>query len=55
MHDAILSEGVYVVTKESSGIDWLSDYYLEKGVKTNIEKTDTVADVFYIYKVTSAN
>ena len=55
MHDAILSDGVYVVTKESSGIEWLSSYYLEKGIKTELEKTDTVADVFYVYKVTSAN
>ena len=52
MHDAILSDKVYVVTKESSGIDWLYDYYLEKGIETNLEKTDTVAGVFYVYKIT---
>ena len=55
MHDAILSDGVYVVTKETSGIDWLYDYYLEKGTKTALEQIDTVADVFYIYKVTAVN
>ena len=55
MHDAILSEGVYVVTKESSGIDWISDYYADKGVNTGLEKVDTVADVFYVYKVTAVN
>lgn len=55
MHDAILGDGVYVVTKESSGIDWLSEYYAEKGVKVSLDKIDTVADVFYIYKVTAEN
>ena len=54
MHDAILSDGVYVVTKESSGIDWLCDYYLEKGIKTEPELTDTVSDVFYVYRITAA-
>ena len=55
MHDAVLNDGVYVVTKETSGIDWLSDYYLDKGVKTELEQIDTIADVFYVYKVSAVN
>ena len=53
MHDAILGDRVYVVTKESSGIEWLSDYYSEKGIDTHLDKVDTVGDVFYIYKVSA--
>ena len=55
MHDAILSDGVYVVTKKSSGIDWISAYYEEKGIKTVPDHIDTVAGVFYIYKITAVN
>jgi hypothetical protein len=28
---------------------------MEKGMDTDIDKVDTVADVFYIYKVTALN
>ena len=30
------------------------DPYLEKGIKTETELTDTVSDVFYVYRITAA-
>ncbi len=55
MQDAILEENVYVVDKSSQDIGWLSDYYLDKGIETEITAEDTVAEVFVIYKVSRAD
>lgn len=51
MQDAILEENVYVVNKKTQDIEWLKDYYLDKGIETEITATDTVGDVFVIYSV----
>lgn len=52
MQDAILTmDNVYVVSKTVNDVDWLKNYYLDKGYEVDIQKTDTVADVFVIYKV----
>jgi hypothetical protein len=55
MQDAILEDNVYVVDKSSQDIGWLSDYYLDKGIETEITAEDTVAEVFVIYKVSRAD
>ena len=51
MQDALLQDGVFFVARESSDIEWVSEYYEDKGIKCSIEKTDTVADVFNIYRL----
>ena len=51
MQDAILKDNVYVVSKTVNDVDWLLDYYLDKGINVEISKIDTVSDVFVIYKV----
>ncbi len=51
MEEALLEDGVYVVAKESSGADWIEDYYGDKGIAVNVEQTDEVSGVFLIYKV----
>ena len=55
MQDAILQKNVYVVSKTVKDINWLSDYYLEKGITVSIDKIATVSDVFDIYSVNEAN
>lgn len=55
MQDAILQKNVYVVSKTVNDINWLSDYYLEKGITVSIDKIATVSDVFDIYSVNEAN
>ncbi|RKM59821.1 hypothetical protein D6855_08520 [Butyrivibrio sp. CB08] len=52
MHDAIIhGDNVYVVSKTVNEVNWLKDYYLDKGQEVEIEKTDLVSDVFVIYRV----
>ena len=51
MQDAILQDKVYVVSKTVNDINWLKDYYLDKGISVEVNKIDTVSDVFIIYKV----
>ncbi len=55
MQDALLQDNVYVVIKEAYDIEWLSDYYAEKGIDAHIMLTDRVSDCFEIYKVTRAD
>lgn len=55
MQDAILQDNVYVVSKTVNDINWLSDYYLDKGITVTIKKITTVSDVFDIYSVNEAN
>ena len=54
MQDAILLDNVYVVQNKSEDIEWLTDYYTEKGYDIQITEVDTVADAFEIYKVSLA-
>ena len=51
MQDAILEDNVYVVSKTVNDIDWLFEYYLDKGIDVEIHQADTVSDAFIIYKV----
>ena len=51
MEEAILQDGVYVVSKKSSDIDWLTEYYADKGISVSAAQADQVADVFVVYKV----
>ncbi len=55
MQDAILEDNVYVVNKASQDIEWLGQYYLDKGIRTEIAVEDTVSDVFVIYRVSALN
>jgi hypothetical protein len=50
MQDAILQDGVYVVSKTVNEVEWLKDYYLEKGINVEVSKIDSVSDAFIIYK-----
>ncbi|SFP34042.1 Dolichyl-phosphate-mannose-protein mannosyltransferase [Butyrivibrio proteoclasticus] len=54
MQDAILLDNVYIVQNKSEDIQWLNDYYVEKGYDIQITQADTVADAFAIYKVSLA-
>ena len=54
MQDAILQDGVYVVSKTVNDIDWLQDYYKDKGIDVDITRVDLVADVFVVYKVSES-
>ena len=51
MEKALLEDNVYVVSKKSNDVDWISDYYGDKGYEVTVEKTDEVAGAFIIYKV----
>ena len=53
MQDAILEDNVYVVNKASQDIEWLGQYYRDKGIETEIAVEDTVSDVFVIYRVSA--
>ena len=53
MQEALLLDNVYVVAKASSDVDWISEYYKDKGTEVTVEKTDQVTDAFNIYKVTA--
>ncbi|MBO6241617.1 MAG: hypothetical protein J6O61_12390 [Butyrivibrio sp.] len=53
MQDAILLDNVYVVQNKSEDIQWLSDYYNEKGLDVDITQVDTVAEAFAVYSVKS--
>ena len=55
MQDAILQDGAYVVSKTVNGIDWLQDYYLDKGIDIELNKVDCISDVFCIYKASEVN
>ena len=51
MQDAILQDNVYVVSKTVNDIEWLKEYYLEKGINVEVNRIDAVSDAFIIYKV----
>ena len=51
MQDAILQDNVYVVSKTVNDIEWLKDYYSDKGIDVEVNSIDTVSDVFVIYRV----
>ena len=53
MEEALLKDNVYVVDRSSHDIDWLTDYYADKGKEVEVTKTDQVTDAFVIYKVTA--
>ncbi len=51
MQDAILQDNVYVVTLVTDDTSWLTDYYREKGIETEIEQVSVIEDVFAIYSL----
>ena len=51
MQDALLEDNVYVVSKASSDVSWISEYYKDKGILVTVEAVDKVTDTFGIYKV----
>lgn len=51
MQDAILQDNVYVVSKTVNDIEWLKEYYLDKGINVEVNRIDEVSDAFIIYKV----
>ncbi len=53
MEKALLYENVYVVADKDTDMNWLFDYYNEKGVSIKIDAEDEVAGEFVIYKVTA--
>ena len=51
MQDALLMDNVYLVQNRSGDIDWIMDYYREKGINISAQKVDVVADAFVIYAI----
>ena len=48
---ALLASKVYFVQNKTEDVDWLISFYADKGIAVEVEKTDLVADIFAIYKV----
>ena len=52
MADSILnSDNVYVICSDEYDLSWLTDYYLDRGIKTHIETVGTVTDGYGVYSV----
>ncbi len=52
MQDALLKDNVYFIAKEGSDISWMDEFYTDKEIEVSVDKTETVAGVFNIYKIT---
>ncbi len=50
----IKSDNTYVVTLKEDDMAWFFDYYYDKGIDIDIERTTEVADIFAIWKVKEA-
>ncbi len=55
VQDALLAENAYFVQNKTYETQWLTDYYLEKGIDINISEIDEIADAFVIYKLERVN
>ncbi len=52
MADSILnSDNVYVICSDEYDLNWLTDYYSDRGIKTHIEEVGTVTDGYGVYSV----
>ncbi len=49
--EALLSDNTYFVQNKAFDIEWLSDYYQEKGINIRMHVVDEIADTFTIYKL----
>ena len=49
--EALLEPGSYFVQNKTESVDWLVDFYVEKGMDVRIIQEDTVADIFGIYSI----
>lgn len=51
MEDAVKSgENVRLLSEKEQSMDWLTDYFMEQGVKIRILKVDTIADAMDVYQ-----
>ena len=55
MEKALLMDNTYVVSKKTSDVSWILEYYRDKGVTVTVDETDQVTDAFVIYKVSAQN
>ncbi len=54
VQDALLEDNVYFVQNKTEDVEWLEEYYRDKGYNVSVEANDTVADIFTVYKVRRA-
>ncbi|WP_207641361.1 hypothetical protein [Butyrivibrio proteoclasticus] len=55
VQDALLANNTYFVQNKTFDIEWLSDYYQEKGINIRMYVVDEIADAFTIYKLERDN
>lgn len=48
----LLEDRCFLVINKTEDVQWLSDFYSDKGIDVDIEQKDVVADIFAIYSVT---
>jgi hypothetical protein len=49
--EALLDSRAYFVQNKTESVDWLVDFYADKGIDVTISKEDLVADIFAIYRI----
>ncbi len=51
MEEALLLPNVYIIQNRSGDLEWISDYYREKGRDVSVYAVDVVADTFAVIRV----
>ena len=53
MQSGLLAQNAYLVQTKSDedGIDWIIDYYRNKGIEVTVDRETIIADAFAIYAV----
>jgi len=51
MQSGVLSQNAYVVQSKSKSIEWIVDYYKDKGIEVEADREDIVGDAFAIYSI----
>ena len=51
MQSGLLSQNAYMVQTKSKSVDWIIDYYKDKGIDVTVDRVEDVADAFAIYSV----
>ena len=51
MQSGLLSQNAYMVQTKSKSVDWIIDYYKDKGIDVTVDRVEDVAGAFAIYSV----
>ena len=53
MQSGLLAQNAYMVQTQSDedGIDWIIDYYRDKGIEVTVDRETIIDDAFAIYSV----